>query len=150
MLNELKPAGHHDQNGGVGNGNDGILKHFSRKVIAVFVKVLSLLRFFIRRRQHLENVPHTATTPSNQADLQITEEGRVNPCLERLDRLESMFNQLSRKPPELPQDKDRAIQDSFDRIKSIEFDLEKTKKVLISVQILWTFWCLQFIWALWL
>ncbi|AQK54913.1 Phosphatidylinositol/phosphatidylcholine transfer protein SFH13 [Zea mays] len=42
----------------------------------------------------------------------------------------SPSNQLSRKPPELPQDKDRAIQDSFDRIKSIEFDLEKTKKVL--------------------
>ncbi|PWZ28331.1 Phosphatidylinositol/phosphatidylcholine transfer protein SFH6 [Zea mays] len=41
----------------------------------------------------------------------------------------SPSNQLSRKPPELPQDKDRAIQDSFDRIKSIEFDLEKTKKV---------------------
>jgi hypothetical protein len=78
----------------------------------------------------LENVhPHTATVPPNQADLQIIRENRVNPCLERLDRLESVFNQLSRKPPELPQDKDRAIQDSFDRIKSIEFDLEKTKKV---------------------
>ncbi|GJM86676.1 hypothetical protein PR202_ga02560 [Eleusine coracana subsp. coracana] len=37
---------------------------------------------------------------------------------------------LSKKPPELPHDKDRAIQDSFDRIKSIEYDLEKTKKVL--------------------
>ncbi|AQK74380.1 Phosphatidylinositol/phosphatidylcholine transfer protein SFH13 [Zea mays] len=37
---------------------------------------------------------------------------------------------LSKKPPELPEDKDRAIQDSFDRIKSIEFDLQKTKKVL--------------------
>lgn len=67
--------------------------------------------------------------PRNQADLQIIREDRVNPCLERLDRLESVFNQLSRKPPELPQDKDQAIQDSFDRIKSIEFDLEKTKKV---------------------
>ncbi|KAL6633645.1 hypothetical protein ACP70R_026316 [Stipagrostis hirtigluma subsp. patula] len=119
------------QNDGVGNGDDGILKHFSRKVIAVFLKVLSLLRFLIRRRQPLENVhPHTATVPSDQADIQIIKEDRVNPCLERLERLESVFNQLSRKPPELPKEKDRAIQDSFDRIKSIEFDLEKTKKVL--------------------
>ncbi|KAK3158946.1 hypothetical protein QOZ80_2AG0143790 [Eleusine coracana subsp. coracana] len=122
--------GQRDLNGAAGNADDGILKHFSRKVIVVFVKVLSLLRFFIHRRQRLENVPHAATVPSNGADLQITKEDRVNPCLERLDRLESMFNQLSKKPPELPHDKDRAIQDSFDRIKSIEYDLEKTKKVL--------------------
>nr|CAB3450918.1 unnamed protein product [Digitaria exilis] len=130
LVNGALPVpGRHVPNG-VGNADDGILKHLSRKVIAIFLKVLSLLRFFIRRRQQLENVhPQTATVPSNQADLQIIREDRVNPCLERLDRLESMFNQLSRKPPELPQDKDRAIQDSFDRIKSIEFDLEKTKKV---------------------
>jgi hypothetical protein len=109
------------------------LKLFSRKVVAVILKVLSLLRFFIRHRQQLENVrPHTATVPSNQENLQIVKEDRVNPCLERLERLESMCNQLSRKPPEIPQDKDRAIQDSFDRIKSIEYDLEKTKKVLSS------------------
>ncbi|CAO2040890.1 unnamed protein product [Urochloa humidicola] len=125
------PAGRRVPNDGVDNADGGILKHLSRKVIDLFLKVLSLLRFFIRRRQHLENVhPHTATVPSNQTDIRIIKEDRVNPCLERLDRLESMFNQLSRKPPELPQDKDRAIQDSFDRIKSIEFDLEKTKKVL--------------------
>ncbi|KAJ1280768.1 hypothetical protein BS78_04G258200 [Paspalum vaginatum] len=123
-------AGRRVPNDGVGNA-DGMLKHLSRKVIAVFLRLLSLLRFFIRRRQHLENVHSPiATVPSSQADLHIIKEDRVNPCLERLDRLESMFNQLSRKPPELPQDKDRAIQDSFDRIKSIEFDLEKTKKVL--------------------
>lgn len=124
------PAGRRAPNDGVGN-DDGFLKHISRRVVAVFLKLLSFLRFFIRRRQHLENVQsHTATAPSSLADLQTIKEDRVNPCLERLDRLESMFNQLSRKPPELPQDKDRAIQDSFDRIKSIEFDLEKTKKVL--------------------
>ena len=121
----------------MGNADDGVLKHLSRTVIAVFVKVLSILCFFIPRRQHLENVrPHTATVPSNQADLQMIREDRVNPCLERLERLESVFNQLSRKPPELPQDKDRAIQDSFDRIKSIEFDLEKTKKVNLCFMVL--------------
>ncbi|KAG2661156.1 phosphatidylinositol/phosphatidylcholine transfer protein SFH9-like isoform X2 [Panicum virgatum] len=132
LVNGALPAtGRRALNDGVGNADDGVLKHLSRTVVAVFIKVLSFLRFFIRRRQHLENVrPHTATVPSNQADLQIIREDRVNPCLERLDRLESVFNQLSRKPPELPQDKDRAIQDSFDRIKSIEYDLEKTKKVL--------------------
>ncbi|KAG8072179.1 hypothetical protein GUJ93_ZPchr0006g43163 [Zizania palustris] len=133
-----QPAGHIPNDGG-GNADDGILEYFSRKVVAMILKVFSLFRIFIRRPQRLENVhpqrlenvrPHTTTVPSNQADLQIIKEDRVNPCLERLERLELMFNQLSRKPPEIPKDKDRAIQDSFDRIKCIEFDLEKTKKVL--------------------
>ncbi|KAL6912216.1 hypothetical protein ACP4OV_001021 [Aristida adscensionis] len=125
------PADQGVQNDGVDNADAGILKHFSRKVIALFLKLLSLLRFLIRRRQQLENVhPQTVALPRDRTDVQIIKEDRVNPCLERLERLETMFNQLSRKPPELPQEKDRAIQDSFDRIKSIEFDLEKTKKVL--------------------
>lgn len=126
----LAPAGQRAPNDAVGN-DDGFLKYISRRVVAIFLEVLSFLRFFIRRRQHSENVhSHTATAPSSLANLQTIKEDRVNPCLERLDRLESMFNQLSKKPPELPEDKDRAIQDSFDRIKSIEFDLQKTKKVL--------------------
>ncbi|KAM0863445.1 hypothetical protein ACQ4PT_044583 [Festuca glaucescens] len=129
--NRVSPEPGRTPNDHEGDAAEGILKLFSRKVLAVIVKVLSILRFFIRHRQQLENVhPHTATVLSNQANLQIVKEDRVNPCLERLERLESMCNQLSRKPPEIPQDKDRAIQDSFDRIKSIEYDLEKTKKVL--------------------
>lgn len=131
LMNRISPEPGHVPNDHEGDAGEGILKLFSRKVLAVILKVLSLFRFFIRRRQQLENVhPHTANVPSNQENLQIVNEDRVNPCLERLERLELMCNQLSRKPPEIPQDKDRAIQDSFDRIKSIEYDLEKTKKVL--------------------
>ncbi|XBI48179.1 hypothetical protein VPH35_111980 [Triticum aestivum] len=130
-MNRVSPEPGRAPNVREGDADDGILKLFSRKVLAVILKVLSLLRLFTRHQRQLENVhPHTAAVPSNQPNLQIVKEDRVNPCLERLERLESMCNQLSRKPPEIPQDKDRAIQDSFDRIKSIEFDLEKTKKVL--------------------
>lgn len=129
--NRVSPEPGRALNDHEGDAAEGILKLFSRKVLAVIVKVLSILRIFTRHRQQLENIHlHTATVPSNPANLQIVKEDRVNPCLERLERLESMCNQLSRKPPEIPQDKDRAIQDSFDRIKSIEYDLEKTKKVL--------------------
>ncbi|XP_040376862.1 phosphatidylinositol/phosphatidylcholine transfer protein SFH13-like isoform X2 [Oryza brachyantha] len=132
LINRVLPEpAAHAPNDGEGDADHGILKYLARKVIGVILKVLSFLRIFIRHRQQLENTrPHTTTVRSNQADLQIIKEDHVNPCLERLERLESMFNQLSRKPPEIPQDKDRAIRDSFDRIKCIEFDLEKTKKVL--------------------
>ncbi|VAI48852.1 unnamed protein product [Triticum turgidum subsp. durum] len=142
-MNRVLPEPGRAPNVREGDADDGILKLFSRKVLAVILKVLSLLRLFTRHQQHLENVhPHTAAVPSNQPNLQIVKEDRVNPCLERLERLESMCNQLSRKPPEIPQDKDRAIQDSFDRIKSIEFDLEKTKKVFVWPSVT-ALWCLQ-------
>ncbi|KAF0935616.1 hypothetical protein E2562_035074 [Oryza meyeriana var. granulata] len=131
LINRVSPEPGHVPNDGEGDADHGILKYLSRKVLGVIFKVLSFLRIFNCHRQQLENVrPHTTTVCSNQADLQIIKEDRINPCLERLERLESMFNKLSRKPPEIPQDKDLAIRDSFDRIKCIEFDLEKTKKVL--------------------
>lgn len=72
----------------------------------------------------------------NQPVLQQTAELNVKPCLERLDRLESVFNQLMNKPPEIPREKDRVLMESFDRIKCIEHDLDKTKKVSFWVMFL--------------
>uniref|UniRef100_A0A6V7QVX9 CRAL-TRIO domain-containing protein n=1 Tax=Ananas comosus var. bracteatus TaxID=296719 RepID=A0A6V7QVX9_ANACO len=77
-----------------------------------------------------EQLLHSCSNPRRQEAVQVVEEDRVSPCLERLQRLEIAFNQLSTKPPEIPQEKERVLLDSFDRIKSIEYDLEKTKKIL--------------------
>jgi hypothetical protein len=65
----------------------------------------------------------------NQPVVRQIAELNVKPCLERLDRIESVFNQLINKPPEIPREKDRVLMESFDRIKCIEHDLDKTKKV---------------------
>lgn len=76
----------------------------------------------------------------NQPVARQTTELNVDPCLERLDRLESIFNQLMNKPPEIPREKDRVLLESFDRIKCIEHDLDKTKKVSLGVLFLIKFY----------
>lgn len=115
------------------SGERSVLHYLARAAVAFLLKVLSIFRIFsCRQERQLEDVHLSETlvpSPRRQEAVQVVEEDRVSPCLERLQRLEIAFNQLSTKPPEIPQEKERVLLDSFDRIKSIEYDLEKTKKV---------------------
>lgn len=114
----------------------GIIKYFARAIIAVFFRIISACRVLGR----IECSSFHAVDPSNgtespapgqhQAAVDDACEDHVNPCLERIQRLEEMFVELKRKPAEIPAEKERVLMDSWDRIKSIEFDLEKTKRVL--------------------
>uniref|UniRef100_A0A7N0VL61 CRAL-TRIO domain-containing protein n=1 Tax=Kalanchoe fedtschenkoi TaxID=63787 RepID=A0A7N0VL61_KALFE len=58
---------------------------------------------------------------------------RVLPCIQRLEKLEKSFEELSSKPAQIPLEKEQMLQESMDRIKSVEYDLEKTKKVESSI-----------------
>ncbi|KAL6547025.1 hypothetical protein OROMI_022746 [Orobanche minor] len=60
----------------------------------------------------------------------VTEEDMIGPCVQRLQRLESLLEELDNRPAEIPMEKDQILQQSLVRIKSVEFDLEKTKRVL--------------------
>ncbi|CAN4097119.1 unnamed protein product [Withania somnifera] len=51
-------------------------------------------------------------------------------CMEHLHRLETLFEEIKRKPAEIPAEKDQMIQQSMEKIKSVEVDLDKTKGVL--------------------
>ncbi|KAL6538509.1 hypothetical protein OROGR_012497 [Orobanche gracilis] len=62
----------------------------------------------------------------------IREEDRVLPCVQRLQRLESLLEELIKKPAKIPMEKEQLLHRSLDRIKSVEFDLEKTKRALNS------------------
>jgi hypothetical protein len=53
----------------------------------------------------------------------------VGSCQRRLDSLESVVKQINRHPLETPAGKEHVLLDSFDRIRSLELDLEQTKKV---------------------
>lgn len=55
---------------------------------------------------------------------------QVLSCLERLKRLENTVEELKTKPARLTAEKERLLEHSMDRIKSVELDLDKTKKVL--------------------
>ncbi|KAL9679763.1 hypothetical protein QQ045_017629 [Rhodiola kirilowii] len=55
------------------------------------------------------------------------------PCIQRLQRLEKTFEELSSKPTQMPLEKEKMLHESMARIKSVEYDLEKTKKVKSAI-----------------
>ncbi|KAG6499094.1 hypothetical protein ZIOFF_038850 [Zingiber officinale] len=94
-------------------------------IIAFLVKVLSFIHVIGFKEGRLNN--------SRPSDVQrrSTEkiiEDQLTPVLERLQRLESMLDEVTNKPTQIPFEKERALLESWDRIKHVEFDLEKTKK----------------------
>ncbi|KAG4940953.1 hypothetical protein JHK87_044824 [Glycine soja] len=60
----------------------------------------------------------------------LSERDHILRCMQRLERLEKTFGELSHKPAGIPLEKEHMLTNSLDRIKSVEFDLEKTKRVL--------------------
>lgn len=54
---------------------------------------------------------------------------KEDPLWNRLQQLETTVNDLVSKPTKIPQEKDDMLRESLSRIKSIEYDLQKTKKV---------------------
>uniref|UniRef100_M1C0S4 Transporter n=2 Tax=Solanum tuberosum TaxID=4113 RepID=M1C0S4_SOLTU len=50
--------------------------------------------------------------------------------MQRLHKLENLLEEINKKPAEIPAEKDRMLHQSLNRIKSVEVDLEKTKRVL--------------------
>ncbi|KAK6145100.1 hypothetical protein DH2020_021920 [Rehmannia glutinosa] len=52
----------------------------------------------------------------------------LHPCCQKLQHLENMVNELCKKPAKIPPEKDDIILESLNRIKSIEYDLQKTKR----------------------
>lgn len=57
------------------------------------------------------------------------EKDLLHPCEEKLKQLEAMVAELSTKPSRIPQEKDEMLVESMNRIRSMEYDLQKTKKV---------------------
>ncbi|XAR60964.1 hypothetical protein NMG60_11034528 [Bertholletia excelsa] len=61
---------------------------------------------------------------------QATENNLLYPCCQRLQHLESLVTELFKKPTSIPPEKEDMLIESLNRIKSIEYDLQKTKKIL--------------------
>lgn len=103
----------------------------ARVLIAFLIKILSYIHVIGFREGGLSNIhPSDAQNTAAQCSLSMENiEDRLSPCLERLQRLEMMFDELTNKHAEIPFEKERVLLESWDRIKHIEFDLEKTKRV---------------------
>uniref|UniRef100_A0A803QA55 CRAL-TRIO domain-containing protein n=1 Tax=Cannabis sativa TaxID=3483 RepID=A0A803QA55_CANSA len=92
-------------------------------------------RFEFWRRQnniHPSNlIEHNTSSHSEAVEAETSnEEDRVLPCIERLQRLEKVFSEISNKPATIPIEKEKILMESMDRIKNVEIDLEKTKRLV--------------------
>jgi hypothetical protein len=104
------------------------LENLVTGLIAVWIRISSFFHFFVYRQERLlENVhPHAAT---EQPKPQVVREEDMSACLQRLKKLESLCDHLMSKPPDMPKEKELVLLQSFDRIKSLEAELDMTKKV---------------------
>jgi len=65
----------------------------------------------------------------------LSERNHIHQFTQRLETLEKTFGELSHKPAGIPLEKDQMLMSSLDRIKCVEFDLEKTKRVFLHTLI---------------
>ncbi|KAK6940535.1 CRAL-TRIO lipid binding domain [Dillenia turbinata] len=111
-----------------------LLMHFIFKFLTCIYLVLPALKSLFRERhsdRHLENPPNPDVgdlNPQQHQHSQVIEKDLLQPCWQRLQHLETLVSDLFNKPTEIPPDKEDMLLDSLSRIKSMEYDLQKTKK----------------------
>lgn len=112
-----------------------------RKLIPFILKLFAFVRglSFEYWRKQTNVFPTNALEERQESSSSINDEavqraGEIHPCMQRLHKLENLLEEINKKPAEIPAEKDRMLHQSLNRIKSVEVDLEKTKRVrLISV-----------------
>lgn len=99
-----------------------------------------MVRIFFKtpKTEILDEVYQTTRFPnSNSQDEQnaceSTEGLSIHPCCQKLQHLEDLVNELTKRPARIPPEKDEILLESMNRIKSIEQDLQKTRKVSLHV-----------------
>lgn len=114
-------------------------ENVAKRIVSLMLKLASVFRYmpFELWRSQSTVTPSSPTTEdgSRRSSLiptpptEPTMKERILPCLERIQKLEKKYEEMRNKPAEIPVEKERMLMDSLDRIKSVEFDLEKTKRV---------------------
>lgn len=90
------------------------------------------LPFESRRRTNVHPSKVIEEKPDEQSPIigeAVTGEDYIHPCVERLQKVEQILDKLKNRPAEIPREKDQMLLHSLERIKSVEFDLDKTKRV---------------------
>ncbi|KVH99215.1 phosphatidylinositol/phosphatidylcholine transfer protein SFH13-like [Cynara cardunculus var. scolymus] len=108
------------------------LNCIARPVVSSVPKVIGVIRSVVIeywRRQKMI-YPSNVVEERCKSDSSSEREDRIGPCVERLEKLEEILEELKKRPAEIPVDKEHMLHESLDRIKSVEFDLNKTKRVL--------------------
>ncbi|GMI63829.1 hypothetical protein like AT1G55690 [Hibiscus trionum] len=109
----------------------------AKMLITLLVKLVAFVRAFQcgfwrmpNNIHHLNMMESNTKSHSNSTAPKVVNEDHVLPCIERLQKVEKAFEELSNKPAGIPIEKEKMLMESLDRIKSVELDLHKTKQVL--------------------
>lgn len=94
----------------------------------VYIVIPGLSKLF--KKNDDENVLDNqhVDSSSNSSEAKTVEH---HPCWQRLQHLENVVTELVNKPVKIPPEKDDILLESMNRIKCIEYDLQKTKKVIM-------------------
>ncbi|XP_068648683.1 uncharacterized protein [Aristolochia californica] len=113
------------------------LLQVTRFVVQFLLKLLAVLQFAISIFGRTVSVPlakcneHSGDCSlDDQLVAQAAKSNMAPQYLQRLQKLESLVTEISKKPVQMPFDKDNMLSESLGRIKCIEYDLQKTRKVL--------------------
>ncbi|KAE8726860.1 Phosphatidylinositol/phosphatidylcholine transfer protein SFH13 [Hibiscus syriacus] len=110
----------------------------AKMLIALLVRLAAFVRTIRFGFWRMPNNIHSSSTmesnmkshSNSTAPQAVNEEVHGFACIERLQKLEKAFEELSNQPAGIPLEKEKMLMESLDRIKSIELDLHKTKQVL--------------------
>lgn len=113
--------------------DEGTFHRFIKLLLALIVKVFAFFHIAYGQHEMRVNNPLPPAEPEPVSDdypaVDTFSVDHISPIIERLQRLEGKVDELGSKPPEIPLEKERSLLESWDRIKCIESDLERTKKV---------------------
>lgn len=112
-----------------------LVVHIILKILACIYLVLpGLRRFFAvqRAEKHLGNHSKPQFADLRSQEQLISRSIKEDPLWKRLQSLETVVNELVNKPTKIPPEKDDMLRESLSRIKSIEYDLQKTKRALLA------------------
>ncbi|PWA93069.1 CRAL-TRIO lipid binding domain-containing protein [Artemisia annua] len=95
---------------------------FTYKVVAWICLLFALGKFLMKN----------INKSSHNRDSSPKKEDTLQPFGEKLKQLEALVVELSSKPSRIPEEKDEILAESLNRIRSMEFELQKTKKALFA------------------
>ncbi|KAL0904730.1 hypothetical protein M5K25_026873 [Dendrobium thyrsiflorum] len=109
------------------------LRSLSTVLLSIFLKILCFFPILSStHKKDSESIhPPCMYSPASSPhpSVEVIKEDTTNLCL-KLQRLEILYSEISSRPAQMPMEKELILQESWQRIKLIELELEKTKKVL--------------------
>ena len=110
-----------------------VIQIILRVLACIYVVLVGLGRFFVVRftDSQSRSLNKSQITESKSNEPLVSQETR-DPLWQRLQNLEAAVTEMVNKPTTIPPEKDDILHESLNRIKCIEYDLQKTKKVIVS------------------